>query len=314
MRISFGVLSVGLLAASASAQDTGSSGWEGTLSLEASPTYKRAEAEDTVADSVEVGDFTLATVIQSPPIVSDQRLSFTLGSTYSPIRFDGSDRESSWFAEAKVGDTYLEESVFLGDFRAAKSYEDGIRASASIRHTQKYSGLFDDGQGDAQTAKGAIEFRNILTHFCAVEAASAAPQSSSACPSGVEPSSSFGFAVGGSVSRTWSDTPTDENTTYGASGKLLFPPLRSTLTPAVAANVDRIRYDEPATAGLADRRDWKYKLTGELDFAPLLTNHDWFALKLGASQTWLNSNDPAKDADEFRGYVTLSIAWTYLGG
>lgn len=294
------------------AQDDESEEWQAEISLDVSPTLKRAVTEDTVEDSVDLGDFTLSTKIETPEVIAGQRLSLTLGMAYSPIRFDDSDQESNWFVELGVGGTFLEPGAFRGIGRRVKGYQDGIRASASLRHTQAYAGLLDAAKGDAQLLKGAIEYRNILRHFCAVEAARQVRAEGSGCSSGATPNGSFGFAVGANASRTWSDTLTDENISLGASGKLLFPPLKSTLTPGLSVAVDRIVYDAPATLNLPDRRDWRYKLAGELDFAPLIGRADWLSLKLGASQTWLDSNDPTKESNELRGYLELTIAFGYL--
>lgn len=300
-----GALAVSLGAEAVNAQDN----WSGELWIESEPSFKRSRTVDTEKDTVDAAEFTLAAKLSTPEIADIGKVNFILGSAYSPVRFDGEDRESALFAQVSFGTSYLSSRAFRGfSPEDISAYGDGTKLSGHVRHTESFTGLLSDNSGNSQVAQLGIEYRNNLIIFCEANGTNVKAQSDRPCDNKPK-TGAFGFVIGGNIARNWSTDPTKENDSISAAGTLLFPEIRKTFLPKIDLTVDHDRYRQPSSAGLLDRRDWTVEAIGSADLEPLFPEDFPVSMEIGVAQSWQDSNDPTKDKNETKAFVSLKYVF-----
>lgn len=142
--------------------------WTGELSLELSPRIGKPLPANADGDLIDEGEYGIGFALSRKR--ASGLLAFQLkgGAAYSPQIFDREPAESSVYAEATVGDTYLSFQELRRRLHATKAgdVEDAIRPYARYRFSKAFAGLLGATDRDEHQVTGGLRYRDVQTIMC----------------------------------------------------------------------------------------------------------------------------------------------------
>ena len=295
------------------AQEPGTDPFDETITVKLKPAFETSDVLDTQEEFVNKSEFSLAYNVKAQVPFLEQKFSLTAGLTASPTRFSSGPDKSSIYGEILLGKSAIRTRELLGftalayDSDRPQDAGPEITPFVNLRHTETFANFLGADTGDNQVLSGGFELRDLYSLYCVGDPG---PEGQPWCDKG-EKVDGISYAASFDASRTWSADPADENATYQLKGILDWVPKANTFRPSGNIYVKRVLYTNALTPTGDERKDWKYGIEGSIDFAPLIDRKAAknLSVQIGVSQSWLESNDPAEDASDFR--VFASLGYTF---
>jgi hypothetical protein len=279
--------------------------WSGKLTIEAAPAFGQKDAFDLDESPVDEGEYKISVAAISPKVWRDQKLTLTVGATSSPQLLDGQQPKSSNYFEVKFGDTYENITRIMRSDSSIleKDVQDAWRPYVSLRHTNNYDGLLSDRTRSGQELSGGIRYRDIRSIMCATQMDPASEAGTCSATPGVS------YELRAEVLHAWSTDDNREMMQYTGRADIVSRPIANIFRLYGRGRADRMVFENAVTPGNEKQRDWRFRLGAGINFAPLLDPLKRnFSFDVEFRHQWLDSNNPAKDKNDFHLIATLTWA------
>ncbi len=267
------------------------------LKLDATPAFAQDDALDLDEDIVDEGEYVATLEVSKKNIWHSQGIALAMGVSSAPQKFDDQAPTSARFYEIRVGGDAIRSlhKLTLAETNdlADAAVNDQWRPYAKFRHSVFYDGFFDSRARQGQDLTVGLRFVDVRTIMCDHAARPASTVGACSNTPGVS------WDVRAEAMHGWSSDDARELTQYTLRADLIGRTVARAVRFGVRLRADRSHFDH-VLVGTEKRKEWRVRAGVGANFTPLVSRlHKDLTLDFELRRQWRDSNDPARDKDDF---------------